>query len=177
MFSSITKPQTRYTLFFTLTLLAACGGGSGSTKPLVQNTCQSPLLKQLCGTTWVSGCVSQSTDYTVLTSTFYKDETFNFIGQKYSDVSCTTATTNLAFSGKIIEGTDITLIDGTVGKRVKLSVTKYNGNIVKPANIQYTIIQISTTDSNILYMGDTDNTAALRDSKMRIRPSIPYAKQ
>jgi len=165
-------------------LLGACGGGSGNSEP---NTNQSPtacstrLLSQLCGTSWVSDCLDQTTHYTRITLVFGNNETFSSTGRNYSDSGCTTETSSLAYSGSLIEGEDIALIDGSTGRKMDLGVTLYDGNVIDPPTLQYTIMQIDSGDPGIListlYMGDTHDTAAERDSNNLVRTSVPYRKQ
>jgi hypothetical protein len=172
-------------LFSMAYLLAGCGGGSESNSdpdpvpdPKQSATvCSTPLLSQLCGTSWISDCIDQTSHFTRLTLEFGEDETFANIGRNYSDSACTSEISSLAYSGDISEGEDIALINGSTGIKIELSVDLYDGKDVSPPTMQYTIMQIDTASANILYMGDTDDTEMERDNNNRIRTSIPYRKQ
>jgi len=176
-----TRSSITCALIFPVSLLiGACSSGSGNSESNPDpdpTACSTQLLSQLCGTTWVSDCLDQTTHYTRITHVFNNDETFSSTGRNYSDSGCTTETSSLAYSGNLIEGEDIALLDGSTGRKMDLSISMYDGNDIDPPTLQYTIMQIDSGDPGILYMGDTHDTAAERDSNNLVRTSAPYRKQ
>ena len=166
--------KKRTVLFSFLLLLSACGGGGGDQD---QEKCDTQLLSQLCGYSWVSDCLDQATHYIRATREFGNDKTFSFDSRNYSDPACTAEISALAYSGTILEGGDIPLIDGSTGREMDLSITFYDGSDIAPSVMQYTIMKLDTSNANIMYMGDTHDTNIERDGDNRVRLSIPYRKQ
>lgn len=138
-----------------------------------QKACSSPLFSKICGSSWRSACRKYGpANYSQITIDFRRDGTFLYTGRVYSDTNCSKLTSSLAFSGVMAEGPDIVLLNGTTASRFDFHVNFYDGAVINPVNIQYSILQADKSDPNIIWLGSTHDTAQERDMDKRVRSQL-----
>lgn len=163
-------------LIFSSTLFTACDADPPVRKT-TQTACQDVWLDRLCGTRWQTGCIDQSSHFVLNSISIDANADFSITSKRYADAGCSNMLSVLDYSGSLMETGDIALLDGSMGKKVRMDITIYDGNVIDPPTRQYTIFQISDTDPNILYMGDSNDSEIQRDNNNRVRSIYPFYKQ